>query len=706
MARMLLYLDKPRQPESESNITEVFPIYELDYNAAIEAGVDITIDWDTKCTNSVNDCYAITLSSTDVNLSRYFSTNAPHQAWQDGSILKGRMSPYVQDEETGIYDLDSAYYDFEPIPIGTRPDDWGVASNIVSYFMPPAFTYNNVQYRYKLWYNNRKDYTWDSSKQYYYDKNRAIIKQFYTENGYSFGCYCGGNDYSSSGNTNSPYCCLIGYSQGTDGMDNLSAMRYTFTNPAGTVLSYTNGRAGLAMNCSSVSTSSNEDKANCLLGNDIRRSWTQVFFHMVYRDRDYYGVLGLRCGAFSEDAPYASFYGCAFTSEFWGNSIIAGGGGEGVWGDVSTTGGGNGTFDFDTTENRLNNLPHIKTQALNLMMLDVLGTHYNIWSLSGSDLQAILNVTFSHDFIDLYNNSTFNPMSGVVNLALLPLAFVEESSDTAPMTISGFNISDVLSDMEFHSASPITHLGFDAVGIDAVYDAFPDFTPYTTAVLHLPYIGDIEIDMNYIVGGTIQVTYLCDVLSGNVTAWVLTTDREGHNTYHYNASGNCAYNIPILSTFFDGSSVSKLRDSFAYTASNAFMSELPYFAPLQMMHRSGALRGALGLASDIRGVMTAPRGSVIRGSFGGNSSLLADTLCYLEITRPAWVEPANYRQLNGIPSELSGTLYDDGSDIHTMYDGFTLVSEIHLENVDCTDNEKGMIEAVLKRGVHIHSDRY
>lgn len=708
MARMLLYLDKPRQPDADSNITEIFPIYELDYNAAIEAGVDITIDWDTRCTNSVNDCYAITLSSTDVNLSRYFSTNAPHQAWQDGSILKGRMSPYVQDGETGIYDLDSTYYNFEPIQTGTRPDDWGVASNIVAYFMPPAFTYNNTQYRYKLWYNVRKDSNWISSNQYFYDTNRSIIKQFYTENGYSFGCYCGGNDYSSSGSTNSPYCCLIGHSQGTDGMDNLSAARYTFTNPAGTVLSYTNGRAGLAMNCSSVSTSSNEDKANCLLGNDIRRSWTQVFFHMVYNDRDYYGVLGLRCSGFSEDAPYASFYGCAFTSEFWGDSIIAGGGGGGSWGPPSMSGGGSGTFEISRQDNRGDPDGHgvadradAIRSALDPFFAGANGLKlHQLLSAAIPDIYALLYSDTSGAFLRRYEQSMYNPLSAVVSVHMLPEKLVLMTGSSSDLTASGYNISNNLpTPLQFPIVSSTASYpqkingvygpGLDSFDFEKYFDAFPDFAPYTQIRLHLPYCGVIDIDTNLVMHGTLQVSYICDAISGNVAAYVYCKDKDGNSTYSYVATGNAAFSLPMFAAQQDGSSVGKLGMSLVGLGISA--------ATGNAAGITGGLAGAAGAVYD---AATARRTTQITGQYSGNAGALTDTVCWLEITRPVWAEPDNYQMLHGETSQIGGSIanYADG----LPYSGYLQVQQIDADGINATRSEIDEIEQILKSGIYVN----
>ena len=109
------------------------------------------------------------------------------------------------------------------------------------------------------------------------------------------------------------------------------------------------------------------------------------------------------------------------------------------------------------------------------------------------------------------------------------------------------------------------------------------------------------------------------------------------------------------------------------------------------------------LSAGIDAVLTG-HNTQITGTFSGNVGILTDPLCWLEITRPLWVQPSSYQQLRGITSHISGTLADSGGENHTPYNGFVVVSEIDLNTVTATDEELQEIERLLKSGVFIRSE--
>lgn len=717
MARMMLYLDKSKQ--SADNRTMTFPIYKLDFDK-LKTMTTITYG-DTnerpymeqnggylqEVTSAPREaCYYTRISASSGSLYQCLSTNIPKQAWQEGSINRYRISPMIQDEYN-IYAINPEYFNFERVEGENPPDDW---EDNFWYWKETiqSFTYQSNSYQYYAYDYHLPTQSggYSQNETWIRDIDHKLGAKFYTDSGYSFGWFW--NPYTAGarskfGNDMSSMQFFGWRKPETSSTTNEGIRVQTdkpYIDPQWVSSRYIKGITPFSRTTSS-------EKYKLLTGDDTNLYNYVAFFVSFYIDNiPFYGIAVTHTDGYGENATPQSIEIVAFTPDFWGGSIISGGGDDGEWGQDSTTGGGGGTFDFDTTYNRDPDLPYIIRTAMNVVLGDLLGLNYSLWKLSGTDFNKIMGVLYSQTFAKLYENSVVNPMSGVINLALMPENLIGDTSGRGKMTISGYNVSDAISGTpEFNTIHPTGYLGFDPIAIDNVFDAFPDFSPYTQAMLHLPYIGDIEIDINYIAHGSMKVMYLCDNYSGNVYAWVWCRDRDGHTTFKYSATGNCAYNIPILSTFFDGSSVGKLRDSLAYTASNMFISQTPYFGDL-LGSKANAAKGMFSAASDVMGVLTAPRGTIVRGAFGGNAALLSDTLCYLEITRPEWIQPKNYAELNGITSELSGTLFDDMSDNHTTYDGYTLVSEIHLENVDCTENEKRMIADALMRGVHIHAERY
>lgn len=697
MSRMLLYLDKPRQPSD--NITAIYPIYEFDYQQAVTDGISLSLSAGRVRQQIIPDRTAwyakITCENVSV-LNRYLSTNIPHQMWHEGSIFKTRISPYVLDGQ-GIYIPNPEYFNFRAIDVGVRPDDWGLKP-YYQYKIPSAVS----GYSYRLYYNVKRSAAWDASAIYYTldDRNSDMAKVFYTESGCRWNMWYGGDNTTSTG---SPFR-LTTYGDATD---NLSF--YNQNNDSLSWQGASGGWSGCTGTSFSAANQTAANKALILQGNNLTYGNQVAFFiHFTAStndgDKEFYGVAATQSNSFADNAQPTYLYIWAFTEEFWGDSIIAGGGNEGVWGDVSTTGGGNGSFSF-VSDNRGDTL-QTSIEALIGQRADAILTTmsgYNKHVLTPTEFSQVLNILIGTDYIERFENYMYNPLSAVLAVNLIPQELCAEKTDRSILTASGFNISEhinftnppTFAENGVIKLKTLSEIDFTNPQNYGCTDSFADFEPYTKAILHLPYIGELEISVNAFAHGKLKVTYVCDNISGNCVAFVWCSDKFGNCTYKYTVSGNCAYTLPIFADRQDGSAVGKLIGSAIGVGVGALSGNV-----------ATIVGGITGITSGLGSMALSPRTYEKTGAFGGNVGIIGDTICWLEIIHPLWVEPANYRQLNGIPSEISGTLYDDGSENHTAYDGYTLVSEIHLENVDCTDNEKVMIEAALKRGVHIKSDRY
>ena len=64
------------------------------------------------------------------------------------------------------------------------------------------------------------------------------------------------------------------------------------------------------------------------------------------------------------------------------------------------------------------------------------------------------------------------------------------------------------------------------------------------------------------------------------------------------------------------------------------------------------------------------------------------------ITRPRQNVPADYGKIKGYPSNITTQLKN--------LNGYTVIDEIHLENMSATDDEIEEIETLLKQGVIIN----
>lgn len=388
------------------------------------------------------------------------------------------------------------------------------------------------------------------------------------------------------------------------------------------------------------------------------------------------------------------------------------------WGDDSTTGGGNGTFennsdnrgdgdgkyfyDSDAGTGIIININSNLTTALSLNAAHGM----NIHQILTDHMRYIYEQLYTSDYIEIFQNAMYNPLSAILNLHMIPQEFINATSTTGNsthLTASGYDISQHIEsahsgvNANYPTLNAVSHYHVGKLAIRKYFDAYPDFAPYTKMILHLPFCGTIEIDTNAAMWGEIAVDYLCDLTNGNCVAFVWCNDKDGHKTYKYTATGNCGYSMPLYAYNQDGSAVQKMINSAFNIAVGGITGNI-----------SSIGKGVASIADSALDMAFSNRNTQIIGNISGNNSMISDVVCYLEIIRPVWINPAEYKMLSGIPSELSGKLsaiknypLDENP---TPCDGYTVVSSIELETVDATQDEKNEIETLLKSGVYIRGE--
>lgn len=707
--RMKVCLDHAIAPDN--NEFQIFPIYEFDFDRAVQSGI-IAWNWNSaKIWNpsGSDEIYYDDFVASSTFLNILFPANIPHQPYQNGDILGASMSPYTEND--GIYEPNPNYYTMTAIPVGERPPDWETATNIYKYAIPPAFTYNDITYQYECWYNIRRTETYDDTAIYYRDVNRHMLKMMYTYKGYSFAVYRGG--YFNRSSNYKPFVSSIGGdSRGyISSTTSSSYTGYYFTNADGVKLrKYNSGTSGTRSDVQGLETivSGNENMAGILTGNYATAGTKSfIFIHYIHDSKDYYGIAELRYDSYSDNAQPVGCAVMTFTSDFWGDSIISGGGG-GSWGYPSNTGGGEGTFEITRQDNRGDPDGHGVADRADAIRnaLDPFFTGANglrlhqLLSAAIPDIYSLLYADTSGAFLRRYEQSMYNPLSAIISVHMLPQKLVLFTGNSSDLTASGYNIS---SNLPTPQAFPIvSHIASYPSKIDGVYgdglesfdfekyfDAFPDFAPYTQIRLHLPYCGVIDIETNLVMHGTLQVSYICDAISGNVAAYVFCKDRDGNQTYSYVATGNAAFSLPMFAAQQDGSSVGKLGMSLVGLGIGAAMG-----------NAAGVAGGIAGAAGAVFDAATAHRTTQIAGQYTGNVGALTDTVCWLEITRPCWVDPDNYQLLHGETSQIGGTIsnYADGN----PYQGYLKVQQIDADGIQATRAEIAEIEQLLMSGIYVN----
>lgn len=318
----------------------------------------------------------------------------------------------------------------------------------------------------------------------------------------------------------------------------------------------------------------------------------------------------------------------------------------------------------------------------------------NLYQMKTTQIRDFAKFLWSSDmadwdnFINTLKQWFYNPLDSIISLSICPVDFFynyigKESvlNEATNIKLAGFDTG-----VKGHLCSNnIKTISLGKLSIRPYYNSYLDCNPHTKWSLFLPYIGfkDIDSDVLYSEGYTdMEVEYMVDLITGVCVANILV-EKEANGTHlkHvlYTFAGNMNTVIPISSANmrdFMSATVGAAASTMGVLASGGTIT--PVIAG-SMLAQQG-----LNIASQKVNVAHSGGMSLESGSFGHQ-------FAYLVVTRPREARPEHYKNINGIPSEISGTL--------EMFSGFTQVSSVVVEINGATDSEKKEIEQLLKEGV-------
>lgn len=353
--------------------------------------------------------------------------------------------------------------------------------------------------------------------------------------------------------------------------------------------------------------------------------------------------------------------------------------------------GGEGVIDRSTDNITLPTMPD-KLSPFNLA--GGRGTH--VYIIDGEAFDSLTGYFWGVDnslFVSLWNkwqNLRFNPAAAVLACHALPSAFTPfGDTDISQIYLAGTSLAPIagycraVTSSQFiqYPASPVYH------SLDGLID-FTDFAG-VEIIVHVPFCGRCVVPVSACMGGVgsdgeyhsggIAVVYRCDILTGNLCAFVLCRDRNNHTACVQTLTGNCAYQIPVTG---NDNGAGHILGALTSTAVGAVTGNV-----------GAVVSGAAALGFD-----TAQRNTAIIGNHGGSAGILTNLQCYFEITYTEYSNPAAYSEVRGRPSDLGGTV---ASQDGIAYSGLTIFENAHVHDIRCTPEERAEIEALLKEGVYL-----
>ena len=341
-------------------------------------------------------------------------------------------------------------------------------------------------------------------------------------------------------------------------------------------------------------------------------------------------------------------------------------------GDEGTgAGGGGGSHNLDSDNIDIPSLPTLSASDAGFITL---------FNPTMAELKSLASYMWSGLFdIATYRKIFADPMDCILGLSIVPV----NPPSTGQAEVKIGNISTGI--RMTNCSSQYVEVNCGSIKVDEYWGAYLDYSPYTKAEIYLPYIGAHAIDIDDIMGKTVNVVYHVDVLSGSCVAYV-----KCGNSVLYSFIGQCSSSIPVSGN--DWTNVINGALNIA-TAIGTMIATGGASAPMTTAQQAAANRRMVSEAGNIASTAVNNLKPAVEksGSLSGTGGMMAIQKPYLILTRPKQAIPASQNHFMGYPSFITNSL--------AVTRGFTVMEWIHLEGMSCTDEELSEIETLLKTGV-------
>lgn len=339
-------------------------------------------------------------------------------------------------------------------------------------------------------------------------------------------------------------------------------------------------------------------------------------------------------------------------------------------GGDSGTGGGQGNFDDSSDPVPFSPLPSLSVTDSGFV---------GLFSPNIYQLKDLANYLWNNDLdLNQLRKLVANPIDLLISLTIVPVT--PEISGEQSIKVGFIDTGIIVNKL----SNQFISVNFGKVDVKNFYDSAIDYSPFTKISIYLPYIGLRNLNVDEIMGTTIELQYNIDLFTGACVAEIMVG-----NAVMYSFNGNVATQIPLFSESFDSafSALIGLVSTMGMAVATSGASAAEGAA-------SAGITGAQALSigtSTLNAVMSAKPNVEHTGSMAGNIGFMGQKTPYLIYEIPRQSMPQYYQQYVGFPSNITAKLSD--------LTGFTVVSQIHLDNIPATTEELKEIESLLMGGV-------
>lgn len=341
---------------------------------------------------------------------------------------------------------------------------------------------------------------------------------------------------------------------------------------------------------------------------------------------------------------------------------------------------------------------------------DIDGTNcgiYSVYNPSRTALRSLGAKLWDPNVWDMIKQYFTTPLDALLSLSIIPVT--PSTSSHEAIVIGNYNS---------HVGANVVNSDYATFNCGSVYipkffNSYLDYDPYTKYQLHLPFIGEVDLDADEITSEYLNITYKINVVTGDCVALL----KKGNNVFaEYN--GNCARFLPLSSTswasFIQGSVT---LASAAISAGVSMAGAASVGEAIESGIDSGAIKAGSGevrlagniasqqsgmanLASaGINSVMSSKVSYSKSGKLGQSAGQISVRTPYLTITRPNLTLPeatdqaasSALRNYVGYATNKIGPL--------SSFSGFTVVEACQLSSQYATDGEIAEALEIMRGGV-------
>ena len=355
---------------------------------------------------------------------------------------------------------------------------------------------------------------------------------------------------------------------------------------------------------------------------------------------------------------------------------------------------GPSTGDFDDTSDVIS-IPSAPT--LNLAACQMI----NVYVPSLTDVQNLAQYLWSnfdlHDMNNTLSKVFTDPINAILSLHILP--FTPSSSTAITVTFGGYATS-----VQIPPASEQFHdVDCGSLSFSEFWGNYLDYNPYTRITACLPFVGQVDIDPDEVMGKKVKIKYRVDIVTGAFVCFLYIDGEKVLGQY----AGNMAQQVPVSAADYSRLNAAILgvaataATGFGIAAAGGFSSPERKEDGGLTITGGGANMSALGhfagsvIGSGVDNILNAKVRVAHSGGLSGSPGIMGLLKPYVIIHRARQSVPPDANKFKGYPCNATFKL----SDLEGC--GFTSVRSIKLDGLKLSDGELGELRGILAGGVYL-----